>query len=242
MNDDEVRRRLGEAARQRLGDVLTDEQILEFLQGALPPPNEMLAQNIEQLPRIVQPRVDPNENDWDDDWDEDEDDYEDEDRRIGNLLDDVFLPKKRRNGAQPQVRGKIPEKTEIWRNIQTQQAYEILNIKEENNQKIVVMTSCKKGDDLLEVKLPQFQETWEKFTPTKSASSAEPHAGETWQNIHTGFKASIESIQQGRNTVEVTWMRNGKTTTSDMKTFMANWRRVKSASQWFVGLGLKLGK
>lgn len=134
--------------------------------------------------------------------------------------------------------GRIPNPKETWRNIRTAKAFTILGT-EQTQRGIVV--SCSDGSEVLRFNLTAFQEQFEKYTPSDAAANSPPQAGEEWQNIHTGFKFTINNVVQARQGLEVVTIRDGKTKSTDIRSFVANHRRVKGSSQWFVG-ALKFGK
>lgn len=134
--------------------------------------------------------------------------------------------------------GRVPTPKETWRNIRTAKVFTILGT-EQTQQGIVV--SCSDGSEVLKFKLTAFQEQFEKYTPSDAAANSPPQAGEEWQNIHTGFKFTINNVVQARQGLEVVTIRDGKTKSTDIRSFVANHRRVKGSSQWFVG-ALKFGK
>ena len=146
----------------------------------------------------------------------------------------------------------IPKKLEVWRNIHNRKVYTVLEIEtttesvfhldgrsksvEQCSSAVIIISPQEDSEDnrLAEtensrVSLREFMQHWERFNP-KFANDSAPQSGETWQNIHTGYKAVIEFSNQ-----KISWMQKGKKSTMEVKLFIANWRRIKTASQWFVG-------
>lgn len=133
---------------------------------------------------------------------------------------------------------KTPAKGETWRNVHNRQVYTVQAIEQcDDPQKTLVIVLSSKTE-ISRVGIREFRSAWEKYTESDSASP--PQAGETWQNIHTGYKVVINDVKQARQGLEVHATRDGKLTHTDIRTFVANHRRIKGSSQWFVG-ALKFG-
>lgn len=135
---------------------------------------------------------------------------------------------------------KMPAPGQMWRNFQTQQVDTVLAVDRDNQGTTVSILHPGKAEPT-KVSLNHFRASWEKYTPSETAANAPPQAGEVWQNIHTGFKVTINSVEQARQGPEVHSTRDGKLSRTDIRTFVANHRRVKGSSQWFVGAISALG-
>lgn len=128
----------------------------------------------------------------------------------------------------------IPKKLEVWRNRHNQKVYTVLEVEclpstTDGWSSSVVILSCPEEKENSRVSIREFMQHWEKYNP-KLANDSDPQSGEIWQNIHTGYATVILFNKQ-----KISWMQKGKKTTMDMKLFVSNWRRIKTASQWFVG-------
>jgi len=63
-----------------------------------------------------------------------------------------------------------------------------------------------------------------------------PQRGETWQSIHTHQSVMIKGTEIIRSITEVIYTpKPGEEKRCVLKTFIANWKREKAPSKWFLG-------
>jgi len=131
---------------------------------------------------------------------------------------------------------KVPSPKETWKNLQDLKIYTIVKVNK-RSKKITVKTSTVESS----ISFETLNNYFVRYTP-KAAGDSPPIAGEIWQNIHTSKKATIQTIQDGRMGKEIIWQtEKGIKGTTDQKSFVSNWRRIKQQNKWFLGINL-LGK
>jgi len=200
----------------------------------------------------------PHDDEYEEEWEEEDDEYDEEyvhveddgPSRTDTLdeINQIIRPMNRSQRERNIPVLKIPIKGETWRNNLNKKVYtvelveQVVSIQAPMDNIIVVLTNINTiNDDLhsesIRVSLRDFQE-WEKYTESEKASNALPQPGETWQNIHTGLKSTINSVVKSHQGMEVhsTKEKDGKVSHTNIHVFVANHKRIKGSSQWFVGV------